>query len=161
MAAARPRELLERLVAADVAFVLVGGFAVNAWGYLRGTEDVDIVPDPDRANLDRLTELLESLGGRVEVDQGHLSAGAIGIFLKAGDRTLITTELGPLDVLQGLPQVPPFSRLEPEARSVDLGGFSVLVCSLEALLEMKRGSDRSRDREDVQALNDTQRDSEP
>lgn len=159
-AAARPRELLERLVAADVAFVVVGGLAVNAWGYLRGTEDVDIVPDPHRANLDRLTALLESLGGRVEVDEGRLSPSAIGIFLRAGDRTLIATDLGPLDVLQGLPQVPPFSRLEPEARSVDLGGFSVRVCSLEALLDMKRASSRARDREDLQALEDAHRDSD-
>ncbi len=38
-------ELLRRLVAADVRFVLVGGFAVNAWGVLRGTKDLDIVVD--------------------------------------------------------------------------------------------------------------------
>lgn len=41
-------ELLERLVEAEVRFVLVGGLAVNAWGYLRATQDVDVVPDPDR-----------------------------------------------------------------------------------------------------------------
>lgn len=50
----RLRELLERLVRADVRFVLVGGLAVNAWGYMRATQDIDVVPDPSRENLARL-----------------------------------------------------------------------------------------------------------
>jgi len=44
-------ELLRRLVAADVRFVLIGGLAVNAWGVVRGTKDVDIAVDPDPDNL--------------------------------------------------------------------------------------------------------------
>jgi hypothetical protein len=78
------RELLERLVKAQIGFVLVGGLAVNAWGYLRATRDVDLVPDPDPRNLAALGELLASLGGRVQVRGGALSAKAIGTFLSAG-----------------------------------------------------------------------------
>jgi len=152
MTAPRLRELLEQLVAADVRFVLVGGLAVNAWGYLRGTRDVDIVPDPDPENLARLAELLERLDGRVEVEQGRLGPSAIATFLKAGDRTLVATELGPLDVLQGLPQVPRYSELVDDAREADLGGVRVLVCSLDALLEMKRASTRPHDQGDIEAL---------
>jgi hypothetical protein len=33
----RLRELLDRLAASEVRFVIVGGLAVNAWGYVRGT----------------------------------------------------------------------------------------------------------------------------
>lgn len=40
------RELLARLVAADVEFIIVGGLAVGAWGHVRGTKDVDLVPGP-------------------------------------------------------------------------------------------------------------------
>lgn len=148
----RLRELLERLVAADVRFVLVGGLAVNAWGYLRGTRDVDIVPDPARDNLDRLTNLLEALEGRVEVGGRELGAGAIRTFLEAGDRTLVATGLGHVDVLQGLPQVPSYADLDTEAREVDLDGMEVRVCSLDHLLSMKRASDRPRDHDDVEAL---------
>jgi hypothetical protein len=36
-------QLLRRLSEADVEFVLIGGLAVNAWGVVRGTKDVDIV----------------------------------------------------------------------------------------------------------------------
>ena len=148
----RLRELLDRLVAAEVRFVIVGGLAVNAWGHVRGTQDLDLVPDPDRANLARLSRVLGEAGGRVETAQGRLAAGAIRTFLSAGDRTLVATDLGPVDVLQGLPQIPPFSELDVGAVTVDLGDTVVRVCSLEALIAMKRASDRPRDRDDVEAL---------
>jgi predicted nucleotidyltransferase len=148
----RLRELLDRLTAAEVRFVIVGGLAVNAWGHLRGTQDVNLVPDPDRGNLDRLAKVLEEAGGRLETAQGRLAATAIRTFLAAGDRTLVATDLGPVDVLQGLPQIPPFRQLYAEAVAVDLGGTIVRVCSLEALLAMKRASDRARDRDDLEAL---------
>jgi len=148
----RLRELLEQLVAAEVRFVLVGGLAVNAWGYLRATQDLDIVPDPDPANLERLAALLEGLGGRVEVEGGRLAPSAIRTFLKAGDRTLVSTEAGHVDVLQGLPQVPSFDRLDTDAKSVDLDGITVKICSLDALKAMKSASERARDRDDLDAL---------
>jgi predicted nucleotidyltransferase len=148
----RLRELLERLVEAEVRFVLVGGLAVNAWGYLRATRDVDVVPDPDSDNLKRLDTLLRELGGKVEVGGRLLSSDAITTFLRTGDRTLVQTDLGQIDVLQGLPHVPRFEELEKQARNVDVEGLTVRVCSLEHLLEMKRASDRPRDHEDVEAL---------
>ena len=148
----RLRELLERLIEAEVRFVLVGGLAVNAWGHLRGTRDVDLVPDPDRENLTRLNELLRGLGGKCDVDGRLLDSNAILTFLWTGDRTFIHTELGPIDILQGLPQVPRFEELDKRAVDVDLDGLVVRVCSLEHLLEMKRASERPRDREDIAAL---------
>lgn len=146
------RELLERLIGAEVRFVLVGGLAVNAWGYVRGTRDVDVVPDPSRENLEKLDSLLKELGGKVEVAGRLLDSNAISMFLSTGDRTLVATELGHVDVLQGLPQVPSFAELDPEATDVDLGGMIVRVCSLDHLLAMKRASERPRDRDDLDAL---------
>ncbi|HEX7279586.1 MAG TPA: hypothetical protein VF255_08200 [Solirubrobacterales bacterium] len=144
--------MLERLVGADIRFVLVGGLAVNAWGYVRGTRDVDVVPDPSRENLERLDSLLKELGGKVEVDGRLLDSNAISMFLRTGDRTLVATELGHVDVLQGLPQVPSFATLDAAAADVDLGGMVVRVCSLDHLLAMKRASERPRDRDDLEAL---------
>lgn len=144
--------LLERLVDADIRFVLVGGLAVGAWGYVRGTKDVDVVPDPAKENLERLADLLRDLGGKVEVEDRFLKADAISIFLRTGDRTLVATDLGPVDVLQGMPQIPSFATLDAQAADVDIGGLRVRVCSLDHLLEMKRASERLRDRDDLEAL---------
>ena len=148
----RLRQLLERLVEAEIEFVLVGGLAVNAWGYMRATRDVDLVPDPSSENLEKLEALLTALDGKVDVDGQLLAEGSIRTFLRTGDRTLVLTRLGQVDVLQGLPQVPRFATLSDQAIEVDMDGLVVRVCSLEHLLEMKRASDRPRDQDDLKLL---------
>lgn len=148
----RLRELLARLTGAEVEFVLIGGLAMNAWGYMRATRDVDVVPDPSPENLERLDALLLELEGKVDVDGKLLEGSAIRTFLRTGDRTLVATNLGQVDVLQGLPQVPSFATLDRQAKAVDIDGLTVRVCSLEHLLGMKRASSRPRDLEDAAAL---------
>lgn len=152
----RLRQLLERLTEAEIRFVLIGGLAVNAWGYLRATRDVDVVPDPSGENLAKLDTLLKELGGKVDVGGRLLESSAISTFLKTGDRTLVITELGRVDVLQGLPQVPTFAVLDAEASDVDIEGLSVRVCSLGHLRAMKQASERPRDRDDLEALDAAQ-----
>ncbi len=148
----RLRLLLQRLREAEIDFVLVGGLAVNAWGYLRATRDVDLVPDPSPENLARLDALLVGLGGKVEVGGRLLGSSAIRTFLRTGDRTLVLTALGRIDILQGLPQVPSFAALDERSSEVDLEGLTVKVCSFDDLVTMKRASDRPRDRDDLEAL---------
>jgi predicted nucleotidyltransferase len=69
----------------------------------------------------------------------------------------VDTELGQIDVLQGLPQIPSYALLEEQATNVEVAGLVVRVCSLEHLIEMKRSSDRLRDRDDLEALEAVQR----
>lgn len=57
---------------------------------MRGTDDLDIVPDPSADNLKRLTEVLEDLDGRVVGDR-VLTSSAIKTFLRTGDKTLVRT----------------------------------------------------------------------
>jgi predicted nucleotidyltransferase len=156
----RLRELLQRLAEAEIGFILVGGLAVNAWGYMRSTQDVDVVPDPDPGNLAKLDEVLRDLGGKVDVGGRLLDSSSISTFLRTGDRTFVHTELGQVDVLQGLPQVPRYEELEKGAKQIDIDGLQVRVCSLEHLLGMKRASDRARDHEDIEELEAAQEPSE-
>jgi hypothetical protein len=60
--------------------------------------------------------------------------------------------LGQVDVLQGLPQIPPFTALDAKASDVEIEGLLVRVCSLSHLRAMKRASERPRDRDDLEAL---------
>jgi hypothetical protein len=47
------RSLLELLHQREIRYVVIGGVAVAAHGYVRGTADLDLVPDPDPENLKR------------------------------------------------------------------------------------------------------------
>lgn len=148
----RPLELLRRLNESDVRYVVIGGLAVGAWGHVRGTDDLDIVPDPSAENLERLAGVLERLDGRVMVGDRMLEASAIRTFLGVGDKTLVRTELGEVDVLQGLPQIPRFEELQHGATNAELEGVEIRVCSLADLRAMKRAADRPLDRLDLEAL---------
>jgi predicted nucleotidyltransferase len=59
-------QLLRRLSEASVEFVLVGGLAVNAWGVVRGTKDVDIVVASHSENLKRVAEVAVEAHGHVQ-----------------------------------------------------------------------------------------------
>ena len=49
---------LEALRHEDVAFIVIGGYAVRAHGYLRSTEDLDLLVDCSQLNLGRISEAL-------------------------------------------------------------------------------------------------------
>jgi len=51
-----------------------------------------------------------------------------------------------------LPQVPTYSELSRDEVTVDVGDLAIRVCSLDALLAMKRAANRSSDVADVDAL---------
>lgn len=150
-------EILEDLVDAGVDFVLIGGLALNSWGVVRGTKDVDVVVSPDSDNLMRVAEAAVSMGGHVQRAETFAStAFSIAAQLATGERTLIETPKGPLDVVQGLPGVLPFDALRRDAVEVPISRVSVLVCSLAHLREMKRNAGRTRDLADLEDLESAQ-----
>jgi hypothetical protein len=59
---------VERIIAAlnqaDVRYLVAGGLAVVAHGYVRFTADVDLVLDMDEGNLERAVRALSGLGYR-------------------------------------------------------------------------------------------------
>ncbi len=146
-------ELLKRLAAAGVEYVLVGGLALNAWGVVRGTKDVDVVVAPDPANLKRLAEVAVAAGGHVQRSDALLgSPPSIAALLATGEQVAIETDLGRLDVVQGLEGVPPYKELQSRASEAEVLGVAVAVCSAEDLRAMKRAAGRTRDLADLEDL---------
>lgn len=81
-----------------VDYVLIGGVAAQAHGQMRTTFDLDILPRPDGANLQRLARALQAIEARA------LKPGAEGLALDA--QTLpratiwqLSTRYGLIDVL--------------------------------------------------------------
>jgi predicted nucleotidyltransferase len=146
-------ELLRKLADANIKFVLVGGLAMNAWGVVRGTNDVDLVVARDQANLDRLAEVAVAMSGGVQTEHALLGTPfSIAERLSSGERVQIETELGTLDVVQGLPGVPPYEQLRKRATKTEILGVTICVCSLEDLRAMKRAAGRTRDLADLEDL---------
>src|SRR5271170_7399385 len=76
-------ELLDRLAKEQVKFVLVGGLAVCLNGFVRTTDDVDILVDNSSDNLERLKRCLadfgEGHGAKLTADDLTDEPGAIRI----------------------------------------------------------------------------------
>jgi predicted nucleotidyltransferase len=146
-------QLLRRLSEAEVEFVLIGGLAVNAWGVVRGTKDVDIVVAPDPDNLKRVAEVAFAIQGHIQTGESFLSSPpSMAAQLASGERVAIETELGQLDVVQGLDGVPTYEELRANAAETEVLGVTVAICSLEDLKTMKRAAGRTRDQADLEDL---------
>lgn len=143
------RVLAER----GVDYVLIGGIAVQTHGHVRMTNDVDLIPAPDPANLDRLAGALRSLEARV------LNPGSEDLQIEASmiPRATIwqfATPDGDIDVMHEVPDGDPFEQLSERALRISLGGVEVPVVSLDDLIRMKLARGRDIDLEDVAALTD-------
>lgn len=147
----RPAQLLNVLLEHDVEFVVIGGYSLAAHGYVRATKDIDIVPNPDRGNLDRLAAALRDLDAQVDV--GDLAASELGLNpdtegLAAGENRVLRTRLGRLDVMQDVPGLRGFAQLRGGA--LEIGG--TLYAGYEDLISMKAASGRDEDLRDIAAL---------
>lgn len=146
-------QLLRRLSEAGVEFVLVGGLAVNAWGVVRGTKDVDVVVASDPENLKRIAKVAVEIHGHVQTGESFFSTPfSIAAQLASGERVAIETEFGVLDIVQGLDGVPSYDELRSSAIETEILDVKVSVCSIEDLRRMKRAAGRPRDSVDLEDL---------
>ena len=137
--------LLERLLAADVAFVLVGGLAAVVQGAPITTLDVDIVHARTEENVDRLLAFLASVGARYRNRPGPPLPPSRNALLGPG-HSLFMTDLGPLDVLGAIEGGADFEQLVPLSLSIKVAGFSLRVLSLETIVGFKRASADPKDK---------------
>jgi hypothetical protein len=146
-------QLLRRLVEAEARFVVIGGLALGARGVVRATKDVDIVIDPDPANLKLVAAAAVAAGGHVQRGEALFGSPlSIAAELARGEQVAIETDLGRLDVVQGLKGVPPYEQLRSRSNEAEVLGVRVAVCSSGDLREMKRAAGRPRDLVDLEDL---------
>jgi hypothetical protein len=147
------RALLDALNAEGVRFVVIGGVAVGAHGYVRATEDLDVVPDPDPENLSRLTDALAKLESTLPtVSERPFDAATDAGVIRRGGNVTAMTRFGGLDIVQRARGVPSYTQLIDDAVESELLGVGVLICSLARLREMKLAQDREQDRADLANL---------
>ena len=146
-------ELLRRLSEADADFIVIGGLALGARGVVRATKDVDVVVAPETENLKLVAEVAVAVGGHVRRGEALLdSAFSIAAELASGVQVAIETDLGRLDVVQGLEGVPSYEELRSRASEAEVLGVTVAVCSVEDLRAMKLAAGRTRDLADIEDL---------
>jgi hypothetical protein len=136
--------MLRLLSGHGVAFVVIGGFAVQFHGYVCATQDIDIVPDPSSENMSRLWDALRT------VNAEHLDIGDF----RPAENWRVRTDLGVLDVMQWVEGVDSYDELRAHAveDTPPEVGYPIAFAGFEDLLTMKEEAGRDQDRLDVTRL---------
>lgn len=141
------RAILEVLVRHGVRFVLIGGLASIYWGSPFPTEDIDITPDRERDNLDRLSAALTELGARIRtsaVPEGLPFAHTGASLADAGVWNLVTAH-GELDISFVPNGTTGFDDLSRDASDERLYGVEVRIASLADVIRSKQAANRPKD----------------
>lgn len=148
--------ILRELVDEGVEFMLIGGVAVGYHGHVRATKDVDVVPAPDPANLEKLARVLERLNAQVEgadeFDKGELPDPLDPAVLALGGNWVLLTRLGRLDVMQWIGDDSLWMKLSPAAIEDEVGGLPIKIVSYDDLVALKEQAARPEDLTDLERL---------
>jgi Nucleotidyl transferase AbiEii toxin, Type IV TA system len=148
----RPRQLLERLVAGQVDFVVIGGLAAVVHGSATITRDLDVIYSGDPDNLDRLGSVLVALGARLRGVTDDVPFVPDGRTLRRTRVLTLDTPDGRLDLQAEPDGSPAYEVLRERAFRADLDGIEVHVASLEDLIAMKKAAGRPKDLVAVEEL---------
>lgn len=149
--------ILRALVEREVEFVVIGGLAVAAHGYVRGTKDIDIVPSPARENLARLYDALVGLAAE-PIEAGDFRPQEMPVAfdvdgLSHGGNWALRTLRGRLDILQWAAGFESYEELRSRALELELHGVGrVQFAGYGDLVAMKEAAGRPQDQEDLRRL---------
>jgi len=141
-------KLLAKLARAEVKFIIVGGVAVALNGFVRTTEDVDILIE---SSADNVARLLDALGNFGEGHARELSPTDFG----DSEGAIRIIEEFPLDVFT-IMRGNRYADLVSGTKSTRIDDVNVRYLNAEALIALKSDSQRDQDRIDVSALRSLQ-----
>ena len=126
-------DLLGRFREEGVEYVLVGGQAVRLNGYLRATEDIDVLVRPTRDNGEKIIRALRFLKSSQEMDAGWFVPSADGNVenIRVADDLLIDL----LFAANG----ETYESIQPHIRELVIEGTPVRVLNIDGLIKTKTG----------------------
>ena len=138
------KDFAELLNSLKVEYLLVGGYAVVLYGYVRYTGDIDFWINPSKENAVRLIEVLERFG-----------FGSLNLSIEdfTMDDQIIQLGYPPyrIDIITSVTGLR-FSDSFKKRRSVSVDGISIQTISLDDLKMNKKASGRYKDLDDLENL---------
>ncbi len=137
-------EFLKLLNSCRVKYLLIGGYALAAHGYVRATNDLDVWVARDRINAERAGQALREFG---------LSIGEEVIEALMQENQILRMGVPPLriELLTSISGVD-FEDCYARQILVDIGELTIPTISLEDLKNNKRSSGRMKDLADLEEL---------
>lgn len=137
-------DLLESFVAAEVRFLVVGGYAVGFHGHVRATKDLDVWIAADEENAPKVMKALLAFGAPL-AGASERDFSTPGIGLRFGMPPLRIEVLTCIDGVT-------FEDAWPSRKMGMFGSVLVPVIGIDALLTNKQAAGRPQDVADIAAL---------
>ena len=138
------KELLKLLNENGVKYLLIGGYAVVLHGYVRNTNDLDIVVSDDPDNAQRVVKALTAFGfGGDELDAG--------LFTQKDSLVRMGVEPVRIEILNYLEGIN-FDDAYERRKRIWVEDIEIDVISLDDLLANKKAVGRLRDLADIEEL---------
>lgn len=154
-----PERILVTLVRHGADVIVVGGIGGVLHGSPMPTEDVDVVPKLDIANLDALAKALNQLNAKIrshEAPEGLLTVDWTGRDLRrwiVDFRWLnLETDFGRLDLIHRPGGTDGYRDLSHGVEKIQIGDVSIKVAALEDIIRSKQAVGRDRDLEQLPTL---------
>ena len=143
----KPEEMLRVFAKHSVEFVVIGGFAATIHGSPLVTFDIDITPNPDHANLARLSAALREMNARVwtQPEPEGLAFDHDADSLADVQILNLITDFGRLDVTSTPAGTTGYEDLRRDALRIRIGDTEVLVASLADVVRSKQAAGRPKD----------------
>lgn len=148
--------LLQLLARAGVPMLVIGGHAVNFHGYVRTTEDADVIFERSPASEAALLEALESIHACWISDERDPATGLEKLvpvspsYVRGEHLMMLTTDLGFLDLYDYIPGFPDMPVAEVFSDSIEFGDLRFV--SLRWLRQLKQAAGRHKDLDDLEHL---------
>jgi hypothetical protein len=137
-------DFLGLLNANAIKYVVIGGYAVAFYGYVRHTGDLDIFVELSSRNAAKLTLVLREFGFDMPKVKPEL-------FLRRGKIIRMGYEPMRLEILNEIDGVS-FRECYTHRQTAKVGALEINVIGLPQLLKNKRASGRLKDLADIEAL---------
>jgi hypothetical protein len=146
-----PVKALRALTAHGVRFVVIGGVAARLRGAPLLTQDVDVCPANDRANLEALAAALNDLDARLRVsdDPDGVPFPVVPEMLATAESWTLVTNAGDLDLVFRPAGSQGYADLDREASALPVAQnppLVVQVASLADIIRTKEAAGREKDR---------------
>lgn len=152
------KEIFLKLDEAKIRYLIVGGVAVNLYGYSRFTGDIDIVLSLDKKNLEKLSKLMHELG---YTERQPISVKDLGDPKKLKDFvkkkgmkafTFVSGNKPQLDIDIIVEESLNFEKFYTKKTIIGVWGLALPVLDIDDLIEMKKDTARDKDKIDIEAL---------
>lgn len=145
-------DLLERLVKANVEFVIVGGFAGVVHGCTYVTQDIDICCDFLPANLLRLQKALSILHPVHRMTPNRQKLELTEENCLQYKNLYLDTDIGQLDCMSFIGGLGDYQKLKQASELIEFENMKLRVLTLDALIRARKAMNRPRDKEAILQL---------